>query len=105
MTAYEDNHLIAVARELTYAARVPLRDRYGFASPDEQVLEVVNIVRAEPVDDDAANAIGLANATGDLELAGGYDLPINEAYELAIVKALRPLIEQRRDAGVRSMKP
>ena len=38
MTPLEDRHRIAVARELTASAGVPLRDRYGFAAYCEQHL-------------------------------------------------------------------
>lgn len=108
MSTYEDGHRIALARELTAAAGVPLRDRYGFAVDDETVLAVVNIVFAEPDNAKAAERIGLANFIGDndgdpLELAMGYDTPTDEEYELAIVEALRPLVEQRRDAAVRGL--
>jgi hypothetical protein len=102
---YEDMHVVCLARELTFAAGVPFRDRYGFASSDEDVLAVVTIVRREPVDAVAAEAIGIAGALGDIELAMGYDTHTDAAFELRMVEALRPLIEQRRDAGVRSMKP
>ena len=103
MTDYDDDHRIAVARELTYAAGVPLRDRYGFAASDDDVLHVVGAVAAHPDDQAAADAIGLANATRDIELADGYDTPIDEDYERRIVAALRPLIEQRRDAAVKGL--
>jgi hypothetical protein len=107
MTEYENTHRIALARELTAAAGVPLRDRYGFAVADQTVLAVLGYVFAEPDDAKAAEDIGLANYVredGDeLELAMGYDTPTDEEYELAIVKALRPLVEQRRDAAVRGL--
>src|SRR5215467_7758327 len=45
---YEARHRVAVARELTYAAGCPLRDRYGFAAADEDVLFVVDAVFREP---------------------------------------------------------
>lgn len=77
MTALEDRHAVATARELTYAAGVPLRDRYGFAAPDDDVL---------------ANAIGAANMVGTVELADGYDTPIDEAYERRVVAAVRPVV-------------
>jgi hypothetical protein len=107
MSTYEDGHRIALARELTAAAGVPLRDRYGFAADDDTVLAVVNYVFAQPDDKKAADDIGLANYVredGDpLELAMGYDTPTDEEYELAIVKALRPMVEQRRDAAARGL--
>ena len=103
MTVHEDRHRVAVARELTYAAGVPLRDRYGFAARDEHVLRVVGIVAAHPDDGVAVNEIGAANMLGDIELADGYDTPTGEEYEGRIVAALRPLVEQRRDAAVKGL--
>lgn len=99
----EDQHRLALARELTYAAGVPLRDRYGFAASDADVHRAVAAVFAHPDDEVAAAEIGAANAVGDIELADGYDTPINEDYELRIVAALRPLAQQRRDAAVRGL--
>jgi hypothetical protein len=101
VSAYEDRHRIAVARELTYAADCPLRDRYGFAASDEDVLFVVNAVFREPDDAKAGDLIGIANATGVIEIAREYDLPADEDYEQAIIRALRPLAEERRDAAAR----
>jgi len=104
MTAkYEDGHRVAVARELTAAAGVPLRDRYGFAASDQDVLNVVRIVFREPDDPKAGELIGLGNALGEHEIAMGYDEPTDEEYELAIVRALRPLAEQRRQAAARGL--
>ncbi len=107
MSAYEDQHRIALARELTYAAECPLRDRYGFAVGDDVVLAIVNIVFAEPDDAKAADQIGMASLLTELgdcgHIAMGYDTPTDEAYERAIVAALRPLVEQRRDAAARSL--
>jgi hypothetical protein len=100
---YEDNHRVALARELTYAAGVPLRDRYGFAASHEDVLSVVNIVFREPDDKEAADAIGLGNALNEHEIAMGYDEPTDEEYETKIVRALRPLVEERRQAAARSL--
>jgi hypothetical protein len=99
----EDQHRLALARELTYAAGVPLRDRYGFAASDEDVQRVVAAVFAHPDDQVAADEIGAANMIGDIELADGYDTPIDEDCERRIVAALRPLAEQRRDAAVRGL--
>jgi hypothetical protein len=101
---HEAHHRDALARELTYAADVPLRDRYGFAASGFTVARVVEIVASEPDDAKASEGIGLANALGDIQLADGYDTPIDEDYERAIVAALRPLVEQRRAAGVRSLR-
>lgn len=103
MSELEDRHRVALARELTYAAGVPLRDRYGFAAPDEDVLVVVAAVFANPDNHAAANAIGAANMRGDVELAMGSDSPIDEEYERRIVEALRPLADDRRDAAVKSL--
>lgn len=102
MSALEDRHRVALARELTYAAGVPLRDRYGFAASDEDVQLVVETVFAFP-GDEAADAIGTANMLGTIELAAGSDTPIDEEYERRIVAALRPLVEQRRQAAGRAL--
>jgi hypothetical protein len=103
VSTYEDHHRIALARELTYAAGFPLRDRYGFAASDKAVLHAVNAVFAHPDDKVAADAIGMAVMTSDIQLASGCDMPTDEEYELGIVAALRPMAEQRRDAAVRSL--
>lgn len=103
MSAYEDAHRIALARELTYAAGVPLRDRYGFAASAESVLFIVNACFRIPDDEAAVMEIGGANALGDIEIAEGYDTPTDEDYERQIVVALRPLIEQRRNAAARGL--
>lgn len=103
MSALEDRHCAALARELTYAAGVPLRDRYGFAASDEHVLAVLAAVFANPDDQTAVNAIGCANALGDIELAMGADTRTDEDYDRRIVAALRPLVEQRRNAAARSL--
>jgi hypothetical protein len=104
MSEYEDDHRVALARELTYEAGFPLRDRYGFAASHETVLYVVQQVFAHPADDAAVEAIGVANALGDIQIARGYDMPTDEEYELGIVRALRPLAEQRRDAAVKGLR-
>ena len=99
---YETCHRVAVARELTYAAGCPLRDRYGFAASDQDVLFVVDAVFREPDDARARFLIGSAN--GDqIELAMPGGTITDEAYELAIVRALRPLAGQRRDAAAQSL--
>lgn len=100
---YEDQHRIALAREMTALAGVPLRDRYGFAASDEDVLTVINVVFAQPDDAKAADDIGYKNFAEGLELAMGYDTPTDEEYERRIVAALRPLVEQRRTAAGRSL--
>lgn len=98
----EDRHRVALARELTAAAGVPLRDRYGFAARDEDVLHVVKLVAANPGDGAAVMAIGTGNVLGEIEIAEDCE-PTSEEYELRIVAALRPLVEQRRDAAVRGL--
>jgi hypothetical protein len=103
MSTYEDNHRIALARELTYAAGVPLRDRYGFAASADTVLYVVNAVFGHPSDEAATDVIGLGNAIGKCELAMGSDQPTDEDYERRIVEALRPLAERRRDAAGKAL--
>jgi hypothetical protein len=102
---YENDHRIALARELTYAAGVPLRDRYGFAASDEAVLFAVNACFTHAGDEEAADAIGLAVFAGDVALASGYDMATDEVYERAIVAALRPLVTDRRAAEARSHQP
>ena len=99
----EDRHRVALARELTFAAGVPLRDRYGFAAHDAHVLAVLAMVFAQPDDARAADEIGGANMLGDIELADGHDTPIDEEYERRIVAALRPLTEDRRNAAARGL--
>lgn len=102
MAGYEDHHRIAVARELTWAAGCPLRDRYGYAASDDDVAFVADAVFRHPDDTRAQAAIGAANG-GRIELAMGIDLITDEAYELRIVQALRPLAEDRLNAAVRAL--
>lgn len=102
--SYEDGHRIALARELTAAAGFPLRDRYGYAASDKSVLFAVNAVFAQPDDAKAADDVGCGNFIGECELASGYDMPTDEEYERGIVAALRPMVEQRRDASARSLR-
>ena len=97
MSDHETTHRIACARELTYAAGVPLRDRYGFAASEESVRLVVELCFSEDPDSVVADAIGFANFVGDVELADG-DVATDEDYDRRIVSALRPLVEQRRAA-------
>lgn len=104
MTAHENRHRIALARELTAMAGVPLRDRYGFAARDEDVLRIVETVAAIPDDETCVCQIGALNALGEIEIADGYDNPTDEEYEGRIVAALRPLVEQRRDAAVKGLR-
>jgi hypothetical protein len=66
------------------------------------VLFVVDAVFREPDDARARFLIGSAN--GDqIELAMPDGTIADEAYEMAIVRTLRPLAEQRRDAAARSL--
>jgi hypothetical protein len=99
---YEDHHRIAVARELTFAAGCPLRDRYGFAASGADVLFVVTAVFRHPGDEQARAVIGAANGN-QIELAMSPEVITDEPYELAIVRALRPLAEDRRAAGGRAL--
>lgn len=92
----ETAHQVALARELTYAAGVPLRDRYGYAVPDEHVIVVLCAVHDHADDKEAGNAIGLFNALDEIQLADGCDIPIDEVYERRIVAALRPLTNTRK---------
>ena len=103
MSTYEDHHRIALARELTFAAGCPLRDRYGFAASDEDVLFVVDAIFREPDDAKAGDAIGTANALGDIEIAMDYDMPADEKFEQKVIAALRPLAEDRRKAAGRTL--
>jgi len=103
VSSLEDRHRIALARELTAAAGVPLRDRYGFAARDEDVLRVVSEVAAHPDDEVCVNQIGALNALGEIEIAEGYDTPTSEESERRIVSALRPMIEARRVAAGRAL--
>lgn len=98
----ERHHRRALARELTYAAGFPLRDRYGFAASDKAVDLVVSAVFSIPDDVRAADTIGMAVALGEAELASEYDMPTDEEYEAGIVAALRPLVAQRRAAAMKS---
>jgi hypothetical protein len=104
MSTYEDNHRVALARELTFAAGCPLRDRYGFAASHEDVLFVVNAVFREPDDAKCGDLIGTANALGDIEIAMDYDMPADEEFEQKVIAALRPLVEDRRKAAGRSLR-
>jgi hypothetical protein len=101
---HEAHHIDALAREAAARNGVPLRDRYGFAAAPKDVAEALRIVRAEPDDDKAAQQIGMANALGDVQFCAGYDTPLDEDDERDLVAALRPIVEQRRDANVRSME-
>ena len=91
MTALDRNHRIVRARELAYAAGIPLRDRWGYAASDEDVLTTVRLVQDHSDDAEAANAIGIANALGDIQLCDGRDTPLEEEQELRLVQALRAL--------------
>jgi hypothetical protein len=99
---YETHHRVAHARELTCAAGFPLRDRYAFAASDEDVAFVVAVVFREPDDARAVALIGAANGV-EIELAMACDTPTDEKYEIGIVRALRPMVEQRRAAAAESL--
>jgi hypothetical protein len=101
VSEYEDDHRVAIARELTYAAGFPLRDRYGFAASRESVLAVIDAVFREPDDLKAGDAIGVQQGD-ELEIAEN-GLPASIKYEQGIIAALRPMVEQRRDAAVRRL--
>lgn len=98
----EDHHRIALARELTYAAGCPPRDRWGWASSDADVLAIVRFVAAHPGAEAVAAAIGTANALGDIEIGQDRE-PADDQYERRIVTALRPLIADRRRAADRGL--
>jgi hypothetical protein len=92
LTDYERDDLRARARELAYAAEVPLRDRYGLAASDAQVDLVVAGVLAHPGDPrSAAEYFGGALLMSE-PLAMSPDIPTDEAYELRIAEALQPLV-------------
>ena len=93
MDGLERHHCIAVARELTYAAGVPLRDRYGYAASDDTVLYLVESCFSNPDDEVCAVDFGAANAVGNVEYADGYDTLPDEDFDLRVVRALRPLVE------------
>jgi len=95
----QEYNSIACAREITFAAGCPLRDRYGFAARDEHVLKVLQIISEWEDDKEAADQIGLANAVEEIEIAMGADEPADEEYELAIVRALRLGEERKRNGG------
>lgn len=90
ISEYERDHFRALARELTYAAGCPLRDRYGFAAADDRVDVVLTAVLAFPGDPgDAAAEFG--SRLLDNPLAMSTEVPTDEAYELRIAAALQPL--------------
>lgn len=99
----EQRHRVALARELTAAAGCPLRDRYGFAAYDSDIVTVLEAVFAHPDDEAAVSAIFAANWSGEIELAMHPDTPTDEEYERRIVAALRPLVEDRRNAAGRGL--
>lgn len=100
---HENQHRVALARELTYSSGYPLRDRWGYAASNDTVLFCVLAVFANPIDKSAVDAIGVANIMGEIQLACDYDTPTGEEYELGIVQAIRPLVEDRRDAAARGL--
>lgn len=103
MNELETRHRVALARELTAIAGVPLRDRYGFAARDEHVRVVLDVLFAYPDDERAVSEIGAKNCLGEIQLAQGYDEMTDEEYERRIVSALRPLVEDRRRAAERAL--
>lgn len=96
-------HWIALARERTAVAGVPLRDRYGYAASDETVNLLLDLIAQNPDDEEAVTWIGAANLTGDLQIAMAYDTPTDEEYELQIVQALRSVVEEQRDHAARTL--
>lgn len=78
-------HRIALARELTAAMGVPLRDRWGFASSDKDVLAALQIVEANP--QDPVTALGIATMTGGPRLAKG-GLPLDDEDLMQLVSCL-----------------
>lgn len=86
-----DHDRVCRARELTAGAGYPLRDRYGFAARDSDVMQLIKIVTEEPDDAMAGERIGIANALEEIQIAMAPDTPADEEYELGIVRALRAL--------------
>ncbi len=87
----KEHNAVSQARELTFAAGCPLRDRYGYTARDKDVLKILEILKEWNKDEEAGLQIGLANAVGEIEIAMQPDIPADEEYELAIVAALRGL--------------
>ena len=88
---YIDHDRIARAREVTFQAGYPLRDRYGYAAADKDVLHLLQIVAEEQDDAAAGERIGIANALGNIQIAMAHDIPADEEYESGIIRALRSL--------------
>lgn len=99
MTVLKDRHRVALARELAFAAGVPLRDGYGFAASDDTVLAVVNAVFATSADECVVAAIGVGNVSGNIELAMPSGTSTDPDYARRIVAALRPLADRNHDAA------
>lgn len=97
ISSLEEHHCVALARELTFKAGFPLRDRYGYAASDETVLFIVNACLDNPAALDAVEAIGIANVLGDIQIADGYDTLTDEEYEMGIVTALSELVDRQRE--------
>ena len=83
---------MALARELTAMADVPLRDRHWLAIPDGEVWKVIDTVAAHVDDAAAVAALDNANNRGDIEIAQAYYRPCDVATLYRIVAALRPLV-------------
>lgn len=105
--SYDQAHRIVLVREETAKAGFPLRNRYGWAAGNEDVLHLIEILTEEADDHEAAERIGLGSALGEHEFAAGYDLPTDEAYEAGIVAASRPLVEEwkKRDQKKPGARP
>lgn len=88
----QELHLIAVAREVAAVAETPLRDRYGFAPPDDMVLDLLRIIQGEK---DDARCVSLIDAHqgGVLELAQGSETPLAGDRLLYLVGAIRIMLE------------
>lgn len=99
----ETRHRVALAREMCAAAGVPLRDRWGFASSDQAVARVVEVVFMYPQDRAAVEALFSDALDGGGAVAEAYEFP-SEEFHFEIVRALRPLVEDRRRAAERAQR-
>lgn len=86
-----ERQLVAQAREHAASAGFPLQDRYGYPARHDAVMFILDTLRAERDDLTAGDIIGMANLTGEIQVAES-DAPASEEYEQGIITALRPLV-------------